>query len=208
VLAGAAGTAPRPDPLIATAPARPRHRPQVYDQQIAARTLPAQTQRRPDTDGYQRIPRPAPRHTPAHVARRAPRGFAIPRDGFYQRRRSQPPEEPPKLPQTAIILPDALCLPPPDLPYGTPPGARLLRHLAQHHRRPQRPPKTRPPGPRPARPPRASADRRPSIFTALLVAANIRKIRAWRALTASDKARAARRARRRRASLSDYLPDG
>ena len=40
------------------------------------------------------------------------------------------------------------------------------------------------------------------------MAANIRKIRAWRALTASDKTRIARRARRRRTSLRDYLPDG
>ena len=48
-----------------------------------------------------------------------------------------------------------------------------------------------------------------SLFTALLlIAANIRKIRAWRALTASDKAAIARRARRRRTSLRDYLPDG
>ena len=48
-----------------------------------------------------------------------------------------------------------------------------------------------------------------SIFTALLLmAANIRKIRAWRALTTRDKARITRRARRRRASLRDYLPDG
>ena len=46
------------------------------------------------------------------------------------------------------------------------------------------------------------------IFTALLLtAANIRKIRAWRALTARDKTRITRRARRRRASLLDYLPD-
>ena len=48
-----------------------------------------------------------------------------------------------------------------------------------------------------------------SVFTALLLmAANIRKIRAWRALTARDKARITQRARRRRASLRDYLPDG
>ena len=47
------------------------------------------------------------------------------------------------------------------------------------------------------------------VFTALLLmAANIRKIRAWRALTARDKARITRRARRRRTSLRDYLPDG
>ena len=48
-----------------------------------------------------------------------------------------------------------------------------------------------------------------SIFTALLLAAaNIRKIRAWRALTARDKARITQRARRRRTSLRGYLPDG
>jgi hypothetical protein len=40
------------------------------------------------------------------------------------------------------------------------------------------------------------------------MAANIRKIRAWRALTAGDKTAIARRARRRRTSLPSYLPDG
>ena len=48
-----------------------------------------------------------------------------------------------------------------------------------------------------------------SIFTALLLmAASIRKIRAWRALTTRDKARITQRARQRRTSLRDYLPDG
>jgi ferric-dicitrate binding protein FerR (iron transport regulator) len=48
-----------------------------------------------------------------------------------------------------------------------------------------------------------------SLFTALLLmAANIRKIRTWRALTAPGKTRITRPARRRRASLRDYLPDG
>jgi serine/threonine protein kinase HipA of HipAB toxin-antitoxin module len=48
-----------------------------------------------------------------------------------------------------------------------------------------------------------------SIFTALLlIAANIRKIRAWRALTTRNKARITQRARRRRSSPRDYLPDG
>ena len=47
------------------------------------------------------------------------------------------------------------------------------------------------------------------VFTALLLmAASIRKIRAWRALTARGKARITQRARRRRASLPGYLPDG
>ena len=40
------------------------------------------------------------------------------------------------------------------------------------------------------------------------MAANIRKIRAWRALTPRGKDRITRRARRRRASLRDWLPDG
>jgi len=40
------------------------------------------------------------------------------------------------------------------------------------------------------------------------MAANIRKIRAWRALTTRDKARITQRTRRRRSSLRDYLPDG
>ena len=48
-----------------------------------------------------------------------------------------------------------------------------------------------------------------SLFTALLLtAANIRKIRAWRALTGSDTTTTDHREPRRRASLSDYLPDG
>jgi hypothetical protein len=47
-----------------------------------------------------------------------------------------------------------------------------------------------------------------SLFTALLlIAASIRKIRAWRALTAAGKTRITRRTPRRRASLRDYLPD-
>jgi len=48
-----------------------------------------------------------------------------------------------------------------------------------------------------------------SLFTALLlIAASIRKIRAWRALTPRGKDRITQRARRRRASLRDWLPDG
>lgn len=49
-----------------------------------------------------------------------------------------------------------------------------------------------------------------SPFTApLLMAANIRKIRAWRAQATKLKtASRTPRARRRRASLRDYLPDG
>jgi hypothetical protein len=41
-----------------------------------------------------------------------------------------------------------------------------------------------------------------------LMAANIRKIRAWRALTTTSNDRTAQRPRQRRTSLRDYLPDG
>ena len=48
-----------------------------------------------------------------------------------------------------------------------------------------------------------------SVFTALLLmAASIRKIRAWRGLTPGEKTAIARLARRRRTSQRDYLPDG
>ena len=47
-----------------------------------------------------------------------------------------------------------------------------------------------------------------AIRGASFPAANIRKIRAWRALTTRDKTRITRRARRRRTSLRDYHPDG
>ena len=133
-----------------------------------------------------------------------------PRDG--RAKVLQPPPEPPRIcRQTAItIAPDTGARYRQDLPYGSPAWhARYatLRNtieglnglvkdpaheaLAQPARR------------------RVRGIAAQSIFTALLlIAANIRKIRAWRALTARDKARITRRARRRRASLRDYLPDG
>jgi len=123
----------------------------------------------------------------------------------------RPPEPPRLCTQTAItIAPDADARYRQDLPYGSPAWhARYaaLRNtieglngyakdtarqaLAQPARR------------------RVRGIAAQSIFTALLLmAASIRKIRAWRALTARDKARITRRARRRRTSLRDYLPDG
>jgi hypothetical protein len=49
-----------------------------------------------------------------------------------------------------------------------------------------------------------------SLFTALLlIAANIRKIRAWRALICDGNAsNTTQRARRRRTSLRDHVPSG
>ena len=124
----------------------------------------------------------------------------------------QPPQEPPRLcRQTAItIAPDSGARYRQDLPYGSP--AWHARHatlrntieglngyakdtahqaLAQPGRR------------------RVRGIAACSLFTALLLtAANIRKIRTWWALTASDPAGIPRRARRRRTSLRDYHPDG
>jgi hypothetical protein len=124
----------------------------------------------------------------------------------------QPPPEPPRLcTQTAItIAPDIGARYRQDLPYGSPAWhacyatlrntieglngyAKDTAHqaLAQPARR------------------RVRGIAAQSIFTALLlIAANIRKVRAWRALTARDKTRITQRARRRRSSLRDYLPDG
>ena len=133
-----------------------------------------------------------------------------PRDG--RAKVLQPPPEPPRLcTQTAItIAPDAGARYRQDLPYGSPAWHKsyaTLRNtieglnglikdpaheaLAQPARR------------------RVRGIAAQSIFTALLLmAANIRKIRAWRALTTSDEARITHRARQRRTSLRDYLPDG
>ena len=201
-----------PEPLI-TATARLRDHAitrEHYDQQITARA-PYQLKRKdgPDADGYQRLTCPALGHHPALMCPlRQP--SLTPRDG--RPKVLQPPPEPPRLcHQTAItIAPGTGARYRQDLPYGSPAWhARYatLRNtieglngfvkdpahqaLAQPSRR------------------RVRGIAAQSIFTALLLmAANIRKIRAWRALTARDNTRITRRAHRRRASLRDYLPDG
>ena len=182
----------------------------LYDQLITARR-PYQLHRKdgPDTDGYQRLTCPAlGRHPALMCPLRA--GSLSPRDG--RAKALQPPAEPPRIcRQTAItIAPDTGARYRQDLPYGSPAWHKTyatLRNtieglnglvkdpaheaLAQPARR------------------RVRGIAAQSIFTALLLmAANIRKIRAWRALTDRDKARITRRARRRRTSLRDYLPDG
>jgi len=182
----------------------------LYDQQITARAC-YQLKRKdgPGADGYQRLSCPAAGKHPGLMCplRQA---SLTPRDG--RAKVLQPPPEPPRLCiQTAItIAPDTGARYRQDLPYGTPAWhARYatLRNtieglnglikdpaheaLAQPARR------------------RVRGIAAQSIFTALLlIAANIRKIRAWRALTARDKTRITQRARRRRSSLRDYLPDG
>ena len=199
-----------PEPLI-TATASLRDHAidgETYTAQIAART-PCQLKRkdRPDAGGYERRSCPA---LGGHPRLMCPlrKASLSPRDG--RPKVLQPPDEPPKIcRQTAItIAPGTGARYRQDLPYGSP--AWQARHatlrntieglngyakdpahqaLAQPGRR------------------RVRGIAACSLFTALLlIAASIRKIRAWRALTAS--ASTAQRARRRRASLRDYLPDG
>jgi hypothetical protein len=201
-----------PEPLI-TATTRLRDHlitRELYDQQIAARVC-YQLKRKdgPDADGYQRLSCPA---TGGHPGLICPlrRASLSPRDG--RPKVLQPPTEPPRLcRQTAItIAPGTGARYRQDLPYASPAWhARYatLRNtieglngylkdpahqaLAQPARR------------------RVRGIAACSLFTALLlIAANIRKIRAWRALTTPGRALTTRRARRRRASLRDYLPDG
>ena len=182
----------------------------LYDQQITARR-PYQLKRKdgPDADGYQRLSCPAAGKHPRLICPLRQASLS-PRDG--RAKALQPPPEPPKIcTQSAItIAPGIGARYRQDLPYASPAWhARYatLRNtieglnglvkdpaheaLAQPARR------------------RVRGIAAQSIFTALLLtAANIRKIRAWRALTPSDQARITRRARRRRTSLRDYLPDG
>ena len=182
----------------------------LYDQQITARR-PYQLKRKdgPDADGYQRLSCPALGHHPGLICplRQA---SLTPRDG--RPKVLQPPPEPPRIcTQTAItIAPDVGARYRQDLPYGSPAWHKCyatLRNTIEGLNGYAKDPAHQAlaqPGRR-----RVRGIAAQSIFTALLlIAANIRKIRAWRALTARDKARITRRARRRRASLRDYLPDG
>ena len=201
-----------PEPLItATAGLRDHlitH--ELYDQQIAARAC-YQLKRKdgPDADGYQRVSCPA---TGGHPRMMCPlrRSSLSPRDG--RPKVLQPPQEPPKIcRQTAItIAPDVGARYRQDLPYGTPAWHACYATLRNTIEGLNGLVKD------PAHEALAAPARRRvrgiaaySLFTALLLmAANIRKIRAWRALTASSHTRSITRRARRRASLRDYLPDG
>jgi hypothetical protein len=201
-----------PEPLI-TATTRLRDHAitrELYDQQIAARR-PYQLKRKdgPDADGYQRLSCPATGHHPALMCPLRPASLT-PRDG--RAKVLQPPPEPPRIcTQTAItIAPDTGARYRQDLPYGSPAWharyatlRNTIEGLNGYAKDPAHQALAQP-GRR-----RVRGIAAQSIFTALLlIAVNIRKIRAWRALTARDKTRIARRARRRRTSLRDYLPDG
>jgi len=201
-----------PEPLV-TATTRLRGHAitrDLYDQQITAR-CPYQLKHKdgPDADGYQRLSCPALGHHPGLTCplRQAP---ASPRDG--RPKVLQPPPEPPRLcTQAAITIPpDVGARYRQDLPYGSPAWhARYatLRNTIEGLNGYAKDPAHQALA-QPARR-RVRGIAACSLFTALLLmAANIRKIRAWRALTARDKDRITRRARRRRTSLRDYLPDG
>ena len=182
----------------------------LYGQQITARACyQLKHKDGPDADGYQRLSCPAAGQHPGLICPLRQASLR-PRDG--RAKVLQPPPEPPRIcRQTAItIAPDTGARYRQDLPYGSPAWHQTyatLRNtieglngfvkdpaheaLAQPARR------------------RVRGIAAQSIFTALLLmAANIRKIRAWRALTAPGKARITQRARRRRTSLRDYHPDG
>jgi hypothetical protein len=201
-----------PDPLI-TATAHLRDHAigrDLYDQQIAARA-PYQLKRKdgPDADGYQRLSCPALGTHPRLICPLRDASLS-PRDG--RPKVLQPPEEPPKIcRQTAITLaPDVGARYRQDLPYGSPAWharyatlRNTIEGLNGYAKDPAHQALAQP-GRRRVRGIAAC-----SLFTALLLmAANIRKIRAWRALTGSDQAGPARRARRRRTSLRNHLPDG
>jgi hypothetical protein len=212
ILAGGSWHCPAlPEPLI-TATADPRAKDidrDTYTGRIAARA-PYQLKRKdgPGADGYQRLSCPATGGHPGLMCPLRPASLS-PRDG--RPKVLQPPPEPPRLcRQTAItIAPGVGARYRQDLPYPSPAWqARYatLRNTIEglngfvkdpaHQALAQ-------PAPR-----RVRGSAAQSLFTALLlIAANIRKIRAWRALTTEDKARITRQARRRRASLRDYLPD-
>jgi hypothetical protein len=201
-----------PEPLI-TATARLRDHAidrDLYQQQITARA-PYQLKHKdgPDTDGYQRLCCPALGNHPALMCPLRQASLS-PRDG--RPKVLQAPEEPPKTcRQTAItIAPDTGARYRQDLPYGSPAWQaryatlrNTIEGLNGYAKDPAHQALAQP-GRRRIRGIAAC-----SLFTALLLmAANIRKIRAWRALTASDQTRITRRARQRRTSLRDYLPDG
>ena len=182
----------------------------LYGQQITARH-PYQLKRKdgPDADGYQRLTCPALGRHPGLMCPLRQASLS-PRDG--RAKVLQPPPEPPRIcTQTAItIAPDIGARYRQDLPYGSPAWhARYatLRNTIEGLNGYAKDPAHQALA-QPARR-RVRGIAAQSIFTALLLAAaNIRKIRAWRALTARDKTRITRRARRRRTSLRDHLPDG
>jgi hypothetical protein len=201
-----------PEPLItATASLRDHaiDRP-AYDTQITARG-PYQLKRKdgPDADGYQRLSCPAAGDRPRLICPLREASLS-PRDG--RPKIFSPPADPPKVCRQAAITipPGAGARYRQDLPYATPAWhtryatlRNTIEGLNGYAKDPAHEALAQP-----ARR-RVRGIAACSLFTALLLmAANIRKIRAWRAQTTHDRTRITRRARRRRTSLADYHPDG
>jgi hypothetical protein len=183
----------------------------LYAARIASRA-PYRLKRKdgPDHDGYQRLSCPATGSHPGIICPLRETSLT-PRDG--RAKILDPPADPPRIcRQTAItIAPDTGARHRQDLAFGSETWARryaTLRNTIEglngfvkdpaHEALSQ-----------PARR-RVRGIAACALFSALLLmAANLRKIRAWRAQAADSKAStSSRRARRRRTSLRDHLPDG
>jgi hypothetical protein len=182
----------------------------LYTARIAARS-PYRLNRKdgPDHDGYQRLSCPAAGSHPRLICPLREASLT-PRDG--RAKILDPPADPPRVcRQTAItIAPDTDARHRQDLPFATPAWQdryatlrNTIEGLNGYIKDPAREALAQP-----ARR-RVRGIAACALFTALLlIAANLRKISAWRALTAQQHtAAAAKRARRRRTSLPDYQPD-
>jgi hypothetical protein len=183
----------------------------LYAARITARSpYRLKSKEGPDQDGYQRQSCPAAGPRPKIMCPLREASLS-PRDGRIKV--FEPPQDPPRIcRQSAItIAPGAGARHRQDLPFATPAWQdryATLRNTIEGLNGFIKDP---------AHEAIAAPARRRirgiaacSIFCAvLLMAANLRKIRGWRSLTADHKTRqATRRARRRRTSLRDHLPDG
>ena len=134
---------------------------ELYDQQITARR-PYQLKRKdgPDADGYQRLSCPAAGKHPGLICPLRQASLS-PRDG-RAKYSSHPPNRPGSAARRRSPSPRHRRPLPPGPALRQPRLAPVLRHLAQHHRRPQRAhQRPRPRSPRPARPAPRPRHRRP-----------------------------------------------
>jgi hypothetical protein len=183
----------------------------LYAARIAARRpYRLRPKDRPDNDGYQRLSCPAAGSHPRLICPLRQSSLS-PRDG--RAKVLDPPADPPRVcRQTAItIAPDVGARHRQDLPFASPAWQEsyatmrnTIEGLNGFIKDPAREALAQP-----ARR-RVRGITACALFTALLLmAANLRKIRGWRSLTADHKTRqATRRARRRQTSLRDHQPDG
>jgi hypothetical protein len=202
-----------PDPLVT---ATADHRDQRIDTPLHTTRIDARGDYRlrrkdgPDADGYQRYSCPA---LGDHPRLSCPLRDSPPTTSDGRTPVLQPPADPPKIcTQTAItIAPDIGARHRQHLPYGTETWARryaTLRNTIEGLNGYAKDPAHEAlglPGRRRVRGLAAQT----ILCATLLMAANLRKIRAHRAMLSANRAdHLARRARRRRTSLRDYQPDG